>query len=112
MGTLGTLTVGGTMSWFRDAAVARVRAVVVASLIMKLVMTHWGYIFFDKSSCIDSERLLLKAKNLSAVPLHCCGLLLVPVPMGWAVHELLWASFSFGLIAAGYAQFGLCLVWY
>ena len=34
------------MSWFRDAVVARVRAVVVASLIMKLVMTHWGYTVF------------------------------------------------------------------
>ena len=48
-GHLGTLTVGGTMSWFRDAVVARVRAVVVASLILKLVMTHWGYtVFFKK----------------------------------------------------------------
>ena len=62
----------------------------------------------SSTSAFPHERLLLKAQNLSAVPLHNCGLLLVPVPVGWAMHELLWASFSFGFIAAEYAQFGLC----
>ena len=64
----------------------------------------------SSTSAFPHERLLLKAQNLSAVPLHYCGLLLVPVPMGWAVHELLWASFSFGFIATGYAGF-LVLGW-